>query len=1039
LFVDSDCILAPDCFRKHFKLHRTYRDRVICGGWNELSIDHHSALGKATDFESLYKHAGPDYRVKMNNRGSWENFYSGNASVSKSLFLQAEGFDEQGLRCHDLDLAYRMYRSGGKFRFSPECRAIHIEHPRSIVTRLEQARGLENLAAKCPEIAAHAEDRATMLRRAYQRTVVRCEAQFVALAASLPGFRMEQTWMLPAWYGRDRIMKAIRHVSHLTIRDDYHTRFVLRFDRDCWDYTFIHPERAILDLPQVTVLLTTHNAEGVVGRALQSVFAQSFQSFEIIVIDDASTDRTEEIVRTFAVDGRVRLFVNSENRGLARSLNRGLEAARGSIVVQLDADDWLDPEALQAVVRRLQSDPSIGAVFGQSVIHENGATRVDGHNGVRSEIDCLTYKGVQAPRAYRAELLRKIGGWSINDIYEGRFFEDRLTLARAYRISKVSSIRRPLYHVDVKPDSLSRIAPYQTAIAKFLILSAEANRSRLSLQAGINRFGFTARLRQRAIHPPKLPWSIIVPAHGRPELLKYSLRSWIESDALNDGVRSELIVVDDASPVALQEAIDLTHPSIRFVRLDRRSGPAEARNIGAAQASNSMLFFSDGDRIVPPDVLASHELRHAGAPQLSVVVGGRFGQKVATYVEPRQIAPEILRRLLEQIRFDWERFVRLSEAAAFGGSVHLPNEHDTGRLWDIVEPYRFADPYLARWAFHVMRRGGEIEKPIRFLQLGTGSVSISAQTFNSVGAFDESMQPMEDWEFGVRCEAAGIPIVSAPEIESLHQLHPSDPYLRTLHVNAMRSFQQKHPDIINSVANADRYSAIPGVEFIKSHLRPSQKLKSQEKPTCQLAAPDYISLTFDDGPHPVGSWRVLELLKRYNCVATFFVMGFDTRHQPEIIRALHDAGCEVGIHGWRHEPAIERTTGEIIHDLSNAMSAIADACGVVPKFCRPPYGIATASYIRAAAELGLRPVGWDASSRDWSSPSAIDLITRLSTTDIAGKVLLFHDGVGDFEATSTSLAWLLDGGRRNGLSLVTLSDFARKTTLPAVVAQRRFN
>jgi hypothetical protein len=157
----------------------------------------------------------------------------------------------------------------------------------------------------------------------------------------------------------------------------------------------------------------------------------------------------------------------------------------------LDADDWLDPEVLELILQRFRSDPTLGAVFGQAVIHENGSKRIEAFRGVRSEVECLTYRGVQAPRAYKTELLKSIGGWSTNDIFEGRFFEDRLTLARIFRVSKVSFIRRPLYHVHVRSDSLSRRVPHRTAIAKFLILSGEANRTRLELEASLTRFGLT--------------------------------------------------------------------------------------------------------------------------------------------------------------------------------------------------------------------------------------------------------------------------------------------------------------------------------------------------------------------------------------------------------------------------------------------------------------------------------------------------------------------------------------------------------------------
>jgi len=142
LFVDSDAVLAPDCLAEHFRLHRVHPDHVICGGWRELAAHTQYILRrKSFSFEKLYDMSLRDYRAKANKLGHWENAYSGNLSVAKRLFHLVGGFDEHGHRVHDLDLGYRLFRAGAKFRYSPECRAVHIEHPRSIISRLEQARG----------------------------------------------------------------------------------------------------------------------------------------------------------------------------------------------------------------------------------------------------------------------------------------------------------------------------------------------------------------------------------------------------------------------------------------------------------------------------------------------------------------------------------------------------------------------------------------------------------------------------------------------------------------------------------------------------------------------------------------------------------------------------------------------------------------------------------------------------------------------------------------------------------------------------------
>jgi len=168
---------------------------------------------------------------------------------------------------------------------------------------------------------------------------------------------------------------------------------------------------------------------------------------------------------------------------------------------------------------------------------------------------------------------------------------------------------------------------------------------------------------------PKEPWSVIIPANNRPELLEYSLRSWIESDLFD--VKSELIVIDDGSTKALQSVVSSVSNKIRYLRADQRRGPAHARNVGASLARHKMLFFSDADRIVPPDVIRCHEARHHSQESPCIVVGGLFGRKAATFFHPNKIDNKICRKLLEQFRFDEPKFMSLANACLTDATVRM--------------------------------------------------------------------------------------------------------------------------------------------------------------------------------------------------------------------------------------------------------------------------------------------------------------------------------------------------------------------------------
>lgn len=113
--------------------------------------------------------------------------------------------------------------------------------------------------------------------------------------------------------------------------------------------------------PKVTVLLAVHDGEPYIGEAVQSVLDQTFTDFELLLVDDASTDETVAIVEGLG-DERVRILRNERNLGQVPSLNRGLGEARGEYVARLDADDACLPTRLARQVEILDAEPRVGLV-----------------------------------------------------------------------------------------------------------------------------------------------------------------------------------------------------------------------------------------------------------------------------------------------------------------------------------------------------------------------------------------------------------------------------------------------------------------------------------------------------------------------------------------------------------------------------------------------------------------------------------------------------------------------------------------------------
>lgn len=120
-----------------------------------------------------------------------------------------------------------------------------------------------------------------------------------------------------------------------------------------------------MSAPSVSVLLTTYNREAFLAPAIESVLGQTFSDFELVIVDDCSSDRTVEIARAYErLDGRVRVVVNERHLGQFRNRNRAADLARGSLLKYHDSDDLMYPHCLGVMVSMLRAEPRAG--FGLS-------------------------------------------------------------------------------------------------------------------------------------------------------------------------------------------------------------------------------------------------------------------------------------------------------------------------------------------------------------------------------------------------------------------------------------------------------------------------------------------------------------------------------------------------------------------------------------------------------------------------------------------------------------------------------------------------
>jgi peptidoglycan/xylan/chitin deacetylase (PgdA/CDA1 family) len=153
-----------------------------------------------------------------------------------------------------------------------------------------------------------------------------------------------------------------------------------------------------------------------------------------------------------------------------------------------------------------------------------------------------------------------------------------------------------------------------------------------------------------------------------------------------------------------------------------------------------------------------------------------------------------------------------------------------------------------------------------------------------------------------------------------------------------------------------------------------------------------IALTFDDGPHPIFTLRVLSLLKKYNAKATFFCIGEKIEKYPEIVNQIINEGHLVGNHSYSHANNFGFfTTKKIIKDIEKSQEILKNITKKENKLFRPPFGVTNPNTARAVKELNLQTFGWSIRSYDTIAKKSKKVIQKINSKLKNGSIVLLHD------------------------------------------------
>jgi peptidoglycan/xylan/chitin deacetylase (PgdA/CDA1 family) len=214
---------------------------------------------------------------------------------------------------------------------------------------------------------------------------------------------------------------------------------------------------------------------------------------------------------------------------------------------------------------------------------------------------------------------------------------------------------------------------------------------------------------------------------------------------------------------------------------------------------------------------------------------------------------------------------------------------------------------------------------------------------------------------------------------------------------------------------------VPGDQIIRTGVRSGKLVSSEFHPTGSGRAPRAVALTFDDGPSRL-TLRILQVLRRFEAKATFFMVGYLAERYGRIVRRVVGSGMSVGNHSMNHprdRPFAHLPPRVIESQIQEAHRTLV-ALGAAPAAFRPPGGSWSDEVLAVAGEVGERVVLWSVDARDFETRSPAMLARTVVRASHPGSIVLLHDGGGDRRVTVRSLPRIIRGLRAKGLALETL-------------------
>lgn len=191
------------------------------------------------------------------------------------------------------------------------------------------------------------------------------------------------------------------------------------------------------------------------------------------------------------------------------------------------------------------------------------------------------------------------------------------------------------------------------------------------------------------------------------------------------------------------------------------------------------------------------------------------------------------------------------------------------------------------------------------------------------------------------------------------------------------------------------------------------------------AADKKIALTFDDGPHPRYTKKILSILEKYNIKATFFVIGVNIENYPDELKRIYAAGHEIGNHSYDHHSTLGLEREELNKEIEICEELIYNNTGMKPTLFRPPQGKFNEKLTEITAKKGYSIILWSIDTRDWEHASPNNIAQTVTKNIDGGDIILMHDYISGKNTTCDALEIIIPALQAKGYKFVTVSELLK--------------